>query len=80
MAASDCSFTITRMNEKHRKLNFPAVPVFHKSLDKVNRNKLGKVTSEKGFLQHLMTAVQRLQLDTRISTHSKLSEAEKQHK
>jgi hypothetical protein len=40
------------------------VPILRKSLDKVNRNKLWKVTTDKGILQHLMTVVQRLCLDT----------------
>jgi len=63
------------MNEKHRKLNFPALMGF----DKVNSNKLWEVRTDKSVLQHLVTVIQRLYLDTKISTNSKLSEAEKQH-
>lgn len=82
MAASDCSFIITRVNEKQEAdlSGSDGVPVFHKYLDKFNGNKLWKVTTDKGSLQHLMTVVQRLYLDRKLSTNSKLSEAEKQHK
>jgi hypothetical protein len=73
MAASDCGFIIARVNEKQETelSGSDGAPVFHKSLDQVNRNKLWKVTlTDKGFLQHLMTVVQRLRLDTIISTNS----------